>query len=136
MSSYFNTNWDLVGDYSGINNAPFSRGTNDFSRIGEAFLKSANWLNNRNRYRNASDYNFDEKNNYSSQSSPYIAKLGDDFAIYTPPPTIKGGSSGGRSGGIGGIISGAGSGLLAGLSTGIPHAGAIGAITGAFSGLS
>ena len=147
MSSYFNTDWNLIGDYSGMNNAPSPMGSDNSSKWQEAFLKASSWMgmdpNRRSRYNSYRDYD----NAYNSrggedrlnQSNPYLTQLAGDTFLYTEPQQGKqfASSGGGRSGGggVGGAASGAAQGLVAGLSTGIPHFGAIGAIAGGLKGL-
>lgn len=148
MSSYFNTDWNLIGDYSGMNNAPSPMESDNGFKWPEAVEKAFSWRgmdpNRRSRYNSYRDYD----NAYNprrreddglNQSNPYLAQIAPDAFLYTRPQQGQqyASSGGGRSGGggVGGAASGAAQGLVAGLSTGIPHLGAIGAIAGGLKGL-
>jgi len=145
MSSYFNTDWNLIGDYSGMNNAPSSKGSDNSSKWQEALFRASSWTdrNRRSRYNSYRDYDNDYNPRRGqdglNQSNPYLAQIAPDAFLYTPPQQGQqfASSGGGRSGGggVGGAASGAAQGLVAGLSTGIPHLGAIGAIAGGLKGL-
>lgn len=131
MSSYFNTDWNLIGDYSGMNNAPSSKGSDNSSKWQEALFRASSWMdrNRRSRYNSYRDYDNDYNPGRGqdglNQSNPHLAPIAADTFLYTAPQQgQQHASSGGGRSGSGGMF-----GTIGGL------AGTIGTAAGVFGPL-
>ena len=101
--SDFRTDWNTIGDYSGLSGQPFSsdsRQNDKWGSILEAITKADNWRNKyRDTYGNSATQPY--RNPIQFQSNPNVAQIGDGSFLYTPPQqpfTTTGGKSSGSSG--------------------------------------